>query len=401
MATKHTTLLWLPDALRDAGIPFRVLAGWDTNRQGYYWTDEANNHHGYYGDPNGHVLHHTATAEYTANVKNSKGQTKANVYAGLGRPGTTRMYSTGGGTPRLDIASGGPANYGNGAGHRKVLSAYVAKDRRFPGPLRKFDRDAADDYYANRYFIGTEIIHLGDGSELHPGVFEMVSQFAAILEEYYGWDERHIGHEDSTRRKVDPRFEQGAPYTMSAFRSRIVELKGSTPPPPPEEKEMPPLPVRQGDGYKDMPADYPFPKDWKDATWKSVIAEYQRDFNRFPEVKVKLTTDGAYGPKTSAALDAILGSISILDGTFLSGNGWSIVRAELRAMEGGGEHGHPDLTAKDAALEAKIAAQAGHDHDERYAKADDHAALLGRYNGHHHDVPAGTVPTRRTEGPNT
>jgi hypothetical protein len=155
---------------------------------------------------------------------------------------------------------------------------------------------------------------------------------------------------------------------------------GTTPPPepPPEEKEMPPLPVREGDGYKDMPATYPFPATWKDNTWKSVIAEYQRDFNRFPEVKVKLTTDGAYGPKTSAALDAILGSQSLLDGTFLSGNGWSIVRAKLRAigiakaiagLEPGDGYDHTALEAKVAENAVKLTAhKASTDHDNRYVR---------------------------------
>ena len=304
MATKHTTLLWLPDALKDAGIPFRVLSGWDTNKQGYYWTGADNLHHGYYGDPNGHILHHTATSEYTANVKNSLGQTKANVYAGLGRSGTTRMYSTGDGSPRLDIASGGPANYGNGAGHRKVLSDYVAVDERFPGPLRTFDSDAADNYYANRYFIGTEIIHLGDGTELHPGVFEMVSRFAAILETHYGWDERHVGHEDSTRRKVDPRFKQGAPYTMSAFRSRIVELKDGGEPPP-EEEQM----LKRGDTGKTVTHYQERLMDWRstalpvsgaDGDYGAETEQWVGSFQTTEDLEKTGTVDGL----TAARLDS-------------------------------------------------------------------------------------------------
>ena len=108
-----------------------------------------------------------------------------------------------------------------------------------------------------------------------------------------------------------------------------------------------------------------------------------------------LTTDGKYGDQTAAALAAFLGKGAVNSGrTFTGRNGYELDKA-FAALQGGdgGEHGHPDL-------DAKIAAQAGHDHDERYGKLDDLDTLEARYNGHAHDVPSGTVAARRTEGPN-
>ena len=111
-----------------------------------------------------------------------------------------------------------------------------------------------------------------------------------------------------------------------------------------------------------------------------------------------LTADAKYGPITSAAVNAFCLAVGVKpanDGRQLTGrHGYELDKA-FAALQGGdgGEHGHPDL-------DAKIAAQAGHDHDERYAKADDLDTLEARYNGHAHDVPSGTVAARRTEGPN-
>jgi hypothetical protein len=150
-SSKHTAMLAIPELCRTAGLNVKVLDGWEYNKQGYFWVDSNGRHHGYGGEPNGHIHHHTASPQYTPNVV-ANGKTKANMYAGLARPGTDRLFSTGGGIPVVVFASSGPANFGNGPGWKSVVTDYVCKDREFPGPLRKLpgsNPDTGNRYAAN------------------------------------------------------------------------------------------------------------------------------------------------------------------------------------------------------------------------------------------------------------
>lgn len=214
MTYQHQALLDLPSALRAHGLTVIELEGWKENEQGYYWTNANGRHFGYQGQPNGWAWHHTATASYTPFVKNFKGQTKANIFAGLWRGDDNyRLHSEGAGEPALVMCSAGPANYSNGSGVKEVLNRYVAEDLRFHGPQRQSDDDPK--WYGNRYYGGTEIVHRGDGSPLDQGVFRTVYIAMAVMMDYFEWSPwRHIGHLDHSRRKIDPRFEQGSPYTM-------------------------------------------------------------------------------------------------------------------------------------------------------------------------------------------
>jgi hypothetical protein len=219
--TDHATLLWLPDALHDAGIPFAELHGWKPNQQGYYWTDEDITHDQYQGDPVGWMWHHTATSGFTPYVKNASGQTKANLFMGLRRD--NRLYQEGGGEPTVVFASGGPGNFTAGKGVRGVMTGFVARDVRFHGPQRNPDSDPT--FYGNRHYGSTETVHEGDGAPLHPGVWEMQLQVAALMCRHYDWSPwRHNGHLDHTRRKVDQRVEQGAPYTIGRMQDQVDEL---------------------------------------------------------------------------------------------------------------------------------------------------------------------------------
>ncbi len=219
--TDHATLLWLPDALRDAGLAVAELHGWKLNQQGYYWTDEDDTHDRYQGDPVGWMWHHTATSGFTPYVKNAKGQSKANLFMGLARG--NRLYQEGGGEPTVVFASGGPGNFTAGAGKRYVMRDLVARDRRFIGPQHQ--ADDVPSWYGNRYYGSTETVHLGDGSLMHPGVWDMQLQVAVLLSEHFGWSAwRHIGHLDHTKRKVDPRVAQGAPYTIGHMQDQVEAL---------------------------------------------------------------------------------------------------------------------------------------------------------------------------------
>lgn len=218
---------------------------------GYYWTDETSHHHAYRGDPVGWVWHHTASTHYTPYVKNAKGQTKANLWMGLWRDGA--LYATGSGTPTVVFASGGPANYSSGAGRREVLTDYVARDGRFPGPQRSDDTDG---FFGNRHYGTTETVHPGDGSSLDEGVWELQLVVAELMSRHYNWSAwRHIGHLDHTHRKIDPRFAQGAPYTIGLMQETLaarlateIELDSTKP-----TTEAPMRTVRFGDGREEAP----------------------------------------------------------------------------------------------------------------------------------------------------
>lgn len=249
---RHRTLLWLPDAMRGAGLNVVELDGWDRNQPRYYWTDATFRHDGYEGDPVGWVWHHTATTHYTAYVKNAKGQTKANLWMGLWRDGT--LYATGGGTPTVVVASGGPANYSSGAGRKEVLVDYVAKDVRFPGPQRQED---TPEFFGNRHYGTTETVHPGDGSPLDDGVWELQLAVAELMSRHYGWSAwRHIGHLDHTHRKIDPRFSQGAPYTIGLMQDTLHERLAEVAPmsmTTTSTTEAPMRTVRYGDGTEEAP----------------------------------------------------------------------------------------------------------------------------------------------------
>ena len=250
--THHVSLLWLPAALRAKSVNVVELSGWHGNEPGYYWTDETFHHREYNGDPVGWLWHHTASSKYVPYVKNSKGQTKANLWMGLWRDGV--LYAEGNGTPTVVFASGGPANFTAGTGRKGVLVDYVAKDVRFPGPQRN---DDTPDYYGNRHYGSTETVHPGDGSKVHDDVWEMQLIVASLMCDHYEWSQwRHIGHLDHTRRKIDQRFEQGAPYTIGLMQDSIESGQGPTEPStplPPQATEADMRTVSFGDGSEEKP----------------------------------------------------------------------------------------------------------------------------------------------------
>jgi peptidoglycan hydrolase-like protein with peptidoglycan-binding domain len=246
----HTALLWLPDALRTKDVNVIELDGWATNEQGYFWSDETFHHRRYTGDPVGWLWHHTASSHYVPFVKNSQGQTKANLWMGLWRDG--ELFSAGGGIPTVVFASGGPADFSAGAGRKEVLTDYVARDVRFRGPQRQEDTPS---YFGNRHYGATETVHPGDGSGVDDGVWEMQLIVASLMSGHYGWSAwRHIGHLDHTHRKIDQRFAQGAPYSIGLMQDLLrARLDADEPAPPPSDTEAPMRTVRFGDGMEETP----------------------------------------------------------------------------------------------------------------------------------------------------
>ncbi len=284
--TDHSALLWLPDALHDAGIPFAELTGWKANQPRYYWTDTDDTNDGYRGVPVGWMWHHTATAGFHPVVKDDAGRTKANLWMGLARG--NRLYEAGGGPPTVVLASSGPGNFTAGTGKRWVLDSYVAEDDRFHGPQRQ--PDDVPKWYGNRYYGATETVHRGNGSPMHPGVWEMQVQVAAILCRHFDWSPwRHIGHLDHTRRKVDPRVDQGAPYSIGLMQDQVAALL--SPPPPPPPGGFMGWTMREGDGV-DRPLNC---VKWAQASLNGWVAQHPNPAGRVP-IKV----DGIFGPATTA-----------------------------------------------------------------------------------------------------
>ena len=286
-------LLDLYDECRRRGLNVKGLSGWTSWQRGYWFRREGQWSGGgsESNPPTFFINHHTATTAYTPNVKNSKGQSKANIWLGLDRDnsGSGRMYATGtAGVARADFAVRWAANYGNGACDRTVYEQYVWRDRVAPNVP-----SGGDDGYANKLGIGMEIIHPGDGSLMNPAVFELAAQINAAAMTVYEWDiARILDHRSSTRRKVDLNQKQKLNgYTINALRARSVEIYGggTTPPPLPQEDDVF-LPINQGDGMGDKVAK------------KSDVSVVQRLLNDHPNVNPKLTTDGKYGSGTAAAV---------------------------------------------------------------------------------------------------
>jgi hypothetical protein len=320
MAYQHQALLQLPATLRAHGITVLELDGWKENEQRYYWTDENGRHHGYQGVPNGWVWHHTASSAYSPFVKNSKGQTKANIFAGLWRGDDNyRLYQEGGGDPVLVICSAGPADYSNGSGVREVLTRYVAEDVRFHGPQRQ-----SDDYpkwYGNRYYGGTEIVHRGDGSPLDKGVFRMVYSAMGAMMDYFEWSPwRHIGHLDHSRRKIDPRFEQGSPYTIGFMQdvAQGYEAGIVTPPPPdpPSEGDHDMNTVKYSDGFKASREKQPTVK-------AAQIMLASRGFADDNTQDGTCAADGLFGRGTERSVNAFKASVGLPEDGVCDSPTWS------------------------------------------------------------------------------
>jgi hypothetical protein len=166
-----------------------------------------------------------------------------------------------------------------------------------------------------------EIVHLGNGTPLNPGVFELACQINAAAEDVFGWKKnqsRIIGHEDLTRRKIDPKFAQGSPYTMSAIRSRVSAIQGGGTTPPPGGVDDMWLPIPKGAGMGAL------------TEWTSVVAYMQNLLNEQPKVTPKITSDGKYGDNTARALVQVFGGA----GNQVNGN--QMATLTKQAGEGGG-----------------------------------------------------------------
>ena len=303
---------------RRRGLNVKGLSGWTSWQRGYWvrregeWSGSGRESN----PPTFFINHHTATSAYTSNVKNSKGQSKANIWLGVDRgdTGTGRMYSDGNGVARDDFAVRWAANFGNGACDRTVYERYVWRDLVAPN-----QPSGGDDGYANKLGIGMEIIHPGTGGPMDSGVFELAAQINAAAMDVYGWDiARILDHRSSTRRKQDLNQAQKLNgYTINALRARIVEIHGggTTPPPLPQEDDVF-LPVNEGDGMGDKTAK------------RSDVSVVQRLLNDHPDVNPKLLTDGKYGSQTVRAVRQVFSDEHSQSGKSVGGQSYYALQKE-------------------------------------------------------------------------
>jgi peptidoglycan hydrolase-like protein with peptidoglycan-binding domain len=296
----------LPQWLDEFGLPYIQLDGWKANEQGYYWVQPNGTHTKYTGYPSAHLVHHTASSSYKPYVKNSSGQTKANVWVGLW-DGTRLHVDHPTAEPMLVLASAGPADYSSGKGVKALLTDYMITDKRFKGP-----QPATDDYprwYGNRYYWNTEVVHPGYGETLNSGVYDALIGYCNMLSDKMGWSIwRNAGHYDHTRRKVDPRFGQGYPYSIARIQDDALlwTPTGPTPPPvepPPEDDEMilPDLPPYAGYNSHGM------------TNLRENVKIMQRELNGqgYPDPRTidptPCAADGYHGPGSQEALNGFKG----------------------------------------------------------------------------------------------
>ena len=229
--TQHTSMLFLPDALRAAGINVIELDGWKEAQGAYYWTKLTSNLLTSPSTwikafltrkdpvkPTCYMVHHTGTTTANPSVKDSGGNwSKANVWAGLWRDG--RLYQAGGGVPTIVFTSAGPARISSGYGHGPTLHE-VAADVRVPYRQAGSDTNLA----ANRYAWNVETVAAGDGSPIDPGVQHALVVMGALLCDRFDWSPwRTIGHLTWTRRKIDP-FWDGRQDIIVPIQDAVAEL---------------------------------------------------------------------------------------------------------------------------------------------------------------------------------
>jgi hypothetical protein len=224
--TQHTSMLWVPDALRAAGVNVVVLDGWDEAQGNYLWTDLDSGSRSYDGRPTCFMIHHTAGTAATPTVKDASGRwSKANCWAGLLRNG--KLYQSGGGVPTVIFTAAGPARISSGYGHGPTLHE-VADDVRVPWDQSSSDTNMA----ANRYAWNCETVAAGDGSAIDPGVEHALALMGALLADRFNWSPwRAIGHLTWTGRKIDP-FWDGRRDVIVRIQDAVAEMMGDVIEPP-------------------------------------------------------------------------------------------------------------------------------------------------------------------------
>ena len=172
-------LIWLADALRDAGLNVIEEPGWKT--RGRDWV------------PIGNMTHHTAPPNpYPVDRLYDGGQIKCNFSV---QPGPELLG-------QIHVVAAGACNYSSGRGSSLVRKE-VAQDIAPSRSARK--RGLPDDSGGNSYYVNNEVSHPGDGSPLSQAMYRHIYIAWAVICTRMGWSaQRNIGHGEHSGRKIDP-----------------------------------------------------------------------------------------------------------------------------------------------------------------------------------------------------
>lgn len=184
------------------GVPYVEVGNWRTRvRPGTF-------------KPEGVIVHHTASTNYASTLR-----TVVEGRPDLNGP-LCNIYIARG---KAHIISAGRANHA-GAGSSKAL-ARMRKNLAPGGTAKKLGY--TDDFTGgNGIFVGFEVLSPGNGTELPPADWRVLTHaIAAVLEHIkHPHRNRAIGHAEWTARKIDPRWNgtgHDAHYCMNLIRERV------------------------------------------------------------------------------------------------------------------------------------------------------------------------------------
>lgn len=196
---------WLADALRAEGCRVVEVDGWETRRASNSTFR-----------PIGVAVHHTAPP-----VPYPIGALLQSCNLNVKTDGDVYLISAG-------------YQYDTGMGSYRVRDETAAG---IPPPARASLRGLRDDGYVNDSYFDIETDHPGDGSPIPDVQRDAVIKACAAICRKMGWTDGHvIGHSESTRRKIDPRW-NGTYDDMQNIRPLVREQLGLEPEPLPEEDE--------------------------------------------------------------------------------------------------------------------------------------------------------------------
>lgn len=309
-------LEWLADAFRAEGLTVVEEPGWKA--RGRDWRS---------GEPSGLMQHHTAPPVpypvkklYLTRPAVLGGAYAIKCNFNIKPDGT------------VHVIAAGRCNYSSGKGSKRVLNE-VRADVAPSGSARS--RGLIDNWGGNPYYINDETDHAGDRSPIPAAQYRAVvlTKVAILRRLEYMTSNRLIAHAEHTRRKIDPRWDNGQ-TTPEAHRN-MVQLRadvqavldgGPGPVPPPTEEDYM-YPIRRGDGAADQ------------------RPERKQDVQHFEARLAALGTgyDSLDGVADQEFLDAVFAVVgSPAGGSYFSGEEGAVFEQRWVEHLAGGAHDHDD-----------------------------------------------------------